>query len=115
MNSQEILDALEFDTLCDVGKENGYGHGRMTPCARPAAWAVHYHDCPSREDTTPKTGAWCDHHLNLFKLSVETQIKDSSNGRVGCTTCRRIYTSSADFVWGATPINTRHNTNKETP
>ena len=108
MKPQEILDGLEFDIHCNVGHPGGYGPGRMAPCARTAAWAVNYHDCLPEEEGD-HTGTWCNHHLELFRLSINTQLTDNPGLTLGCTVCRKIYRSPDDFIWGATPINTRAN------
>lgn len=104
-NIQAILDSLDFQPTCTIGKEAGYGHGRITPCARPAAWTVTYHDC-TPTDTTPKTGMWCDHHLKLFRLSIDTQINDNPHP-IGCRTCHKIFQMNIDFVWGELPLTAR--------
>lgn len=108
MNNQEILDALEFTTTCDIGSPGCYGEGQMIDCQRPAVWSLHYHACNASSPVTgPGTAAWCEHHLRMMRFLIEGIIADNENP---VCPCGHPYNTPSDFMWGATPLVTRPST-----
>lgn len=110
MNSQEILDALEFQPTCAFAHPGEYGHPLNQPCERPATWSVKYHACPqsTRGDSGTGTTTWCNHHLQIFSIGINTAF-DDNQGRRMCCACGHLYNTPSDFFWDVTPLNTRSN------